>query len=197
MHAPSPFTYKKQKWEETSSCKKNYLKQIMSNINSETSSQGLQAYCTDFYINQSICITSVQFYSITIWYNTQRTGSTNVPKSRSHQKGDMKQVSHQGTTVLEWLMNLMLIWCLFLDASEMIHILVRNVNNCSNYAKTLVTTTENLVTQASRHPGYVHHWCRITWLLDFIDHLELHFRKWMLPASSEMVGKHALSWVSQ
>jgi transcription initiation factor TFIIIB Brf1 subunit/transcription initiation factor TFIIB len=48
MYAPSPFTYKKQKWEETSSCKEKNLKQIMSNINSETNSQGLQAYSTDF-----------------------------------------------------------------------------------------------------------------------------------------------------
>jgi hypothetical protein len=54
-------------------------------------------------------------------------------------------------------MNPTLIRCLFLDASEIINILECKVNNCNNYAKTLVSTIENLVTQASRHPGYVHH----------------------------------------
>lgn len=45
------------------------------------------------------------------------------PNSRC-QEGDMKQVLYWGVTVLEWSVNLTLVWCSLLGACELIHLFV-------------------------------------------------------------------------
>lgn len=76
------------------------------------------------------------------------------PNSRCW-KDDIKQIPYSVLTVLEWPVNLNIIWCFLLSTCELIHISVCNGKNFNNVLKISGIITPNLVDWVMC-PGSVH-----------------------------------------